>query len=352
MPTRGLSVLAALTVSAVVACWIAIDERYRDVALEEQTGGLVFPEFKDRINAVTHVEVSRAEGRFVLARRAGGWANMGIGGYPATSTRVENVLGAMAGLRYLDPRTRRRELHRKLGVEDVAVGAKSTRLTFKDPSGTVLADVIAGKPKEAVAGRYRQGVYMRLPGHERAWLVEGSLDVHHDAPDWSDRTVVDIDARSLATLVVTHADGEVVALHRSQPGDWKLSLKNLPAGTAIEHPYQIDYMAELMQGVGFNDAKRADVANLEAIPAVEAVAQSHSGLTVTLRAGAPEADGSVWARIEATAPGEAPASDQARQEAARINADFNGWSIKLPRTVTERLRIRLGDIIGGPAIGR
>lgn len=349
MPTRGLSVLAALAVSAVVVCWIAIDARYRDGALEEQAGDLVFPELGDRIDTVTRVEVSRAGGRFVLARRAGGRANMGIGGYPATSTRVEDMLGAVAGLRYLEPRTQRRRLHHKLGVEDVTVGAKSTRLTFKDASGAVLADVIAGRRKEAVAGRYRQGVYMRLPGDERAWLVEGSLDVHLDVPEWSERMVVDIDARSLATLVVTHADGEVVALHRSQPGDRKLALKNLPAGAVIKHQYQIDYMAEMLQGVGFDDAKRAGMTDFMVIPAFEVVAQSQSGLAVTLLASAPEEDGSVWARIEATVSGEAPVSDQARQEAARLNADFDGWNIKLPRTVTDRLRIRLGDIIGRPA---
>lgn len=352
MPTRGLSILAAVTVTAVVACWIAINERYRGVALEEQASGPVFPGFSDRINSVTHVSVSRADGEFALARRAGGWANMGLGGYPAISARMEDVLGAVAGLEYVEPKTRRGELHHKLGVEDVSAGAKSTRLTFEDDSGAVLADMIVGKRKEAAAGRHRRGVYMRLPDDNRAWLVEGSLDVHHDAPDWSDREVVDIDARSLSTLVVTHADGDVVALHRNEPGDRKLALKNLPAGADVEHQYQIDYLSELLQGLRFNDAKRADVADLDAVPAFEVVAKSQSGLAVTLHAGPPEESGSVWARIAAAVSGDAPASDHARREAARIVANFSGWSVKLPRTVADRLRIRMGDIIGSPAIGQ
>ena len=92
------------------------------------------------------------------------------------------------------------------------------------------------------------------------------------------------------------------------------------------------------------------MADLEAVPAFEVVAESVSGLAVTLRAGAPEENGSVWARIAAAVPGDAPASDHARREAARIVADFSGWSVELPRTVTDRLRIRMGDIIGSPAI--
>ena len=349
MPTRGLIVLALATAVAVVACWIAIGERYRDATLEEREGGLVFPAFRHRTSAIADLVIARADSRFVLSRREDGWANAGIGDYPAISARVEAVIGAVAGLEYVAPRTRRRTLHRRLDVEDVMAGAKSTRLTFKDADGDVLADIIVGKEKETIPGTGRPGVYVRLPGDERAWLAEGSLDVRHDAADWSDRMVVDIDARSLTTLVVTHADGEVVALHRNRPGDRKLALKNLPAGAEVEHQYQIDYMAGLLQKVRFSDAKRTSAADSEAVHAFEVMAQSQSHLAVTLRASEPGEDGSVWTRIEAHVSGEAQASDHARQEAARINANFNGWSVNLPRAVTDKLQIRLADIVGGPA---
>ena len=345
MPTRGLSILAVVTVVTVVACWIAIGERYREVSLEEREGGLVFPEFRRQADAVADIAVARAGGKFVLSRREDGWANMGIGGYPASPARVEEVIGAMAGLEYIEPKTGRRKLHRKLEVEDVTADAKSTRLTFKDTAGAVLVDIVVGKPKENVSGPGRHGVYIRRPGDERAWLVAGSLDVRHDAADWSDRMVVDIDADSLTTLLVRHADGEVVALHRSQPRDRKLTLKNLPAGAKIEHQYQIDYMTGLLQEVRFNDAKRTSVAGLDAIPAFEVFAQSKDHLAVTLRASEPTEDGSVWTRFDARIPDDAQASDQARREATRIRSDFDGWSVKLPRTITDKLEIRLSDII-------
>ena len=345
MPTRGLFILAVVTVVTVVACWIAIGERYQEVSLEEREGGLVFPEFRRQADAVADIVVARTSSRFVLSRRESGWANTGIGGYPARSGQVEKVIGAMAGLEYIEPKTGRRELHRKLEVEDVTAGARSTRLTFKDTAGAVLADVIVGKPKENVSGPGRHGVYMRLPADERVWLVEGSLDVRHDAADWSDRMVVDIDAGSLMTLLVRHADGEVVALHRNQPLDRKLTLKNLPAGAKVEHQYQIDYMAGLLKGVRFNDAKRASAADLDAIPAFEVFAQSKDHLAVTLRASEPAEDGSVWTRIDARVSDDTQVSEHAGREAARIRSEFDGWSVKLPRTITDRLEIRLRDII-------
>lgn len=346
MPTRGLSILAIVTVAMVVACWIAIGERYREVSLEARGGGLVFPEFRRQADTVADVAVARASGQFVLSRRESGWANMGIGGYPARPGQVERIIGAVASLEYIEPKTEREELYRKLEVEDVTAGAKSTRLTFKDAAGGVLADIIVGKPKANGAGAGRPAMYMRRPSNERAWLVEGSPDVRHDAADWSDRMVVDIDARSLTTLVFKHADGEVIALHRAQETDRTLTLKNLPAGAKVEHQYQIDYMAGLLKEVRFSDARRTDGADLEAIPAFEAVAHSKDHLAVTLRASESGEGGSVWARIDAHVSDDAQASDQARREAARIKSDFNGWSVKLPRTITDKLVIRLSDIIG------
>ena len=346
MPTRGLLIFAVVTVVAVVACWIAINGRYREVALEKQEGGLVFPAFQRQVSAIAEIEVTRANGRFALTRREGGWANMGIGGYPAKEKRVEKVIAAVAGLKFIEPKTGRSKLYHKLDVEDVtADSTNSTRLTIKDTAGAVLADIIVGKPKKNVAGLDRQGVYVRIPGDDRAWLAEGSLDVRYDAAEWSDRMVVDMDAGSLTALTARHADGEIVALHRNQPRDRKLTLKNLPVGARVEHQHQIDYMAGLLQGVRFKDAKRTSATDRETIPAFEATVLSEDLLAVTLRASEPAKDGSVWTRIHAQVTNGTQASDRARREAARIKSNFSGWSIKLPRTITDRLKIRLRDII-------
>jgi hypothetical protein len=93
---------------------------------------------------------------------------MGIGGYLTSTARVEKVIGARAGLKFVAPKTRRSRLYRTLGVEDVTTGAESTRLTFKDATCAVLADITVGKPKENIVGLDRSVLYMRFPGGERA----------------------------------------------------------------------------------------------------------------------------------------------------------------------------------------
>ena len=351
MPTRGLIVLAVATVATVAATGIAVDKRYRETVLEARGGEVVFPELRGRAGGVDEIEVTRAGAAFALERRGDGWANAGLGGYPARVELVETVLSGIADLRYLEPKTARAALYPKLAVEDAGPGAGSTRLTLGDGHGGVLADLVVGKARPRTANADRAGVYIRLPGRERAWLAEGALDVHRDAPGWSDPEIVDIDARSIRSLTVRHADGEVVDLHRAAPDDRKLTLRNLPAGAAVAHQHEIDFMAGLLKGLSFVDARAGPPSDPAVAPGFEATVRTADHLRVTLRAGNPAEDGTLWAAIDAGLAVGVEASDHARAEASRIASRFDGWLVKLPRRISDRLKIRLRDIIGTGSMG-
>ena len=351
MPTRGLVVLAVATVTTVAASCIAVDGRYRQMVLEARGGEAVFPAFRGRRGSVAEIEVGRAGAGFALERRGDGWANTGLGGYSARAEPIETVLSEIAGLGYLEPKTARTVLYPKLGVEDAGSGAGSTRLTFRDGEGGVLADLIVGKARPRTANADRAGVYIRLPGRERAWLAEGILDVHRDAAGWSDREIADIDARSVRSMTVRHEDGEVIDLYRAEPDDRKLTLRNLPAGAAVAHQHQIDFMAGLLQGLSFVDARAGGPSDPAVARGFEATVQSADHLRVTLRAGNPAEDGSLWAAVDAGLAVDVEASDHARAEASRIASRFDGWLLKLPRRISDRLEIRLHDIIGTGSMG-
>ncbi|MCY4349541.1 MAG: DUF4340 domain-containing protein [Thiotrichales bacterium] len=354
MPTRGLLVLAAVTAATVVASWIAVDARYRETVLEARGGEPVFPELRDHIGRIAEIGIGWAGGGFALERRGDGWANTGLGGYPARTEMIEAVLSDIVGLRYLEPKTARAALYPRLAVEDPEPGAGSTRLTLRDEDGDILADLIVGKAGVRTTGADRASVYMRLPGRERAWLAEGTLDVHRGAGDWSDRAIVDIDARSVRSLTVRHADGEVVDLHRAGPDDRKLTLRNLPAGAAVAHQHHIDYMAGLLAGLSFDDARAGGPSAPAVTSGFEATVETFDHLRVTLRTGRPADDGSLWAAVDAGLADAAGASDHARAEASRIASELDGWLVKLPRRISDRLDIRLHDIIrtGSTGAGR
>ena len=351
MPTPGLIVLALVTVATVAASGIAVDARYRQTVLEARGGEAVFAELRGLAGGVDEIAVERAGVVFALERRGDGWANAGLGGFPARGELVETVLSEIADLRYLEPKTARAALYPKLGVEDAGPGAGSTRLTLGDGDGGVLADLVVGKARPRTANADRAGVYIRLPGRERAWLAEGTLDVHRDASGWSDREIVDIDARSIRSLTVRHADGEVVDLHRAEPDDRKLTLRNLPAGAAIAHQHEIDFMAGLLKGLSFVDARAGPPSDPAVAPGFEATVRTADHLRVTLRAGNPAEDGTLWAAIDAGVAVGVEASDHARAEASRIASRFDGWLLKLPRRISDRLKIRLRDITGTGSMG-
>ena len=350
MPTRGLVVLAAVTAAMVVASWIAVDARYRETVLEARGGELVFPELRKRIGRVAGIEIGRTGIGFSLERRGDGWANMGLGGYPARAELIEAVLSEIAGLGYLEPKTERAALYPRLDVEDPGPDAGSTRLTLRDEGGDILADLIAGKVGVRATGADGAGVYMRLPGRERAWLAEGTLDVHRDAGDWSDRAIVDLDARSVRSLTIRHEDGEVVDLHRAEPDDRKLTMRNLPAGAVVTHQHHIDFMAGLLTGLSFDDTRAGGPSDPAITSGFEATVETLDHLRVTLRTGRPAEDGSLWAVVDAGLADAAGASDHARAEASRIASQLDGWLVKLPRRVSDRLAIRLHDIIGTDAM--
>ena len=346
MPTRGLVALAVVTVTTVVASCIAVDGRYRETVLEARGGAAVFPAFRGRTSSVAEIEIGRVGAGFALERRGDGWASTGLGGYPARAELVETVLSEIADLRYLEPKTARSALYPKLAVEEVGPGAGSTRLTLRDGDGGVLADLIVGRAKPRTASVHQAGVYIRLPGEERAWLAEGTLDVHRDAAGWSDREIVDIDARSVRSMTIRHADGEMIDLYRTEPDDRTLTLRNLPAGATIAHQHQIDFMAGLLKGLSFVDARAGGPSDPAVAPGFEVTVESEDHLRVTLRIGNPARDGSLWAAVDAGLAVDVEASDQARSEASRIASQLDGWILKLPRRISDRLEIRLHDIIG------
>lgn len=351
MPSRGLILLAVVTATTVVASCVAVDGRYWQMELEASGGETVFPALAGRTGTTARIEVIRAGAGFALERRGDGWANTGLGGYPARAELIETVLSEIAGLGYLEPKTARAALYPRLAVEDAGPGAGSTRLTLRDRDGGILADLIVGKAMPRTVHTHRAGVYIRLPERERAWLAEGTLDVHRAAAGWSDREIVDIDERAVRSITVRHEDGEVIELYRAERGDRKLTLRNLPDGAAVAHQHHIDFMAGLLKELSFVDARPGSHSDPPVTPRFEATVRTVDHLRVTLRAGQPAEDGSLWAAVDAGLAVDAEASDRTRADAARIASQFDGWLLKLPRRISNRLEIRLRDIVGTGSMG-
>ncbi|MBT6276192.1 MAG: DUF4340 domain-containing protein, partial [Chromatiales bacterium] len=222
--TRPFVALSVLTLAMVAACVVVIGEQQATETAVSGTGELFFPGFGAEVISVAAVEVHRADGQFTLARTPHGWVNLGLGGYPALGGRVDTTLAALAALSRVAPKTSRARWHQKLSVEDVAAGARSTRLVVKHGDGTTMADIIVGGGQRPGAGRRRAGVYVRPPDAEAAWLADGSFDIHYDVADWSERALIDIKPTAVQSMTIVHRDGERIALGRVSSSTDELTL--------------------------------------------------------------------------------------------------------------------------------
>ena len=344
MPDRNLTLLAGITFMVLAAAWVAVNNRYATVESVELEGGLVFPELNSVVNTVDEIEVARPGGSFTLKRDSDRWVNSSVGDFPIPLDRVEKIILSIAALKYLEPKTTRKELYHKLDVEDVEADSKSTRLLLKNATGAVIADVIVGKPKSTAS---IPGLYVRIAGNRQAWLVGGVLDVRYDAVDWLDRLIIDIDSDVIMELVVRHLDGEVVNLGRDNNS--LMIPINLPAGVKVQHQYQIDFLAGLLESAIFNDAKPGNEDGLTIPSAFEATVITNDYLEILVSASAPEEDGSVWAHFKAAISNEILATNAAREQQRNLNTKLSHWQFRLPRKFTDRLKIRLSDITGIPA---
>lgn len=346
---RGFIILAVITLVVSVATAVALNDRHRQAELANRSGGVVFPQLRQLVDGISSIEVGRASGSFTLHRGPGGWANAGVGGFPARQARIEKMIGELAGLSYVAAKTSRSALYSKLHVEDLQAGANSTQLTVKNSAGRVLANLIVGKAKLNVAGLDRQGVYIRIPGQSRAWLAEGTLDVRYDVADWSNPRVVDLPASAIAAMHITRHDGNPLVLLRNKDAHADprspLTIVQLPSNATIENQYQIDYIAGLLADVSFVDAKPASEVDLVASPGVQAVVTTRNGLLIVLRSTTVDADGSAWALLYAGVVDDAQVSVDVRQQASSIQSKFANWAIKLPPKMISKLRIRLEDIV-------
>jgi len=342
MPDRNLFFLLAATLIAVISCLFVVNNRYATTEFNVLQGGLVFSELGNQANEVREIEIQRNQDSFTLTRKGNRWVNSGVGGFPIEPGRVENIVVSLATLKYVEPKTTRNELYQRLDVGDVGADSNSTRLILRNTKGDQLADVIVGKAGKI--GTFASSVYIRQSSNDQAWLVEGNLDVRYDAVDWMDRLIIDIKAKDLAALTVMHTDKEIVMLKRLDKS--RMTLATLPVGREIRHQHQVDFLSGLLQQVMFSDVAPISENEKKSPSMFEAIAETKERLQIRLFANDLEPDGSIWVRFEGAVSNEALTSDDVRQQADDLNSRFDGWRFKLPRKFADRLKIRLGDIIG------
>ena len=382
--------LIVLGIAAALAVGVAlfVDHSRTPQSDVSARAGLLVPDLRDHVNDVTRITMTAANNQpaVTLARGDKGWSVAQRGGYPADVGKLRDFLLKIADATLLEEKTSNKDRYADLGVDDI------TTATAKG----VLLDLDGlAKPARIVLGTYNAqggGTFVRRADEAQSWLAKGTLAPEKNPADWIAKDLANIAADRIASVNITRPDGKVVRVAKSAATDPSFTLVDLPKGREASSEYvasglgavlselNIDDVAPLAEApppasalkaryVAFDglvvDAtawKVGDKAHATFVAALdEAVAGKHVG-DVQAKAAAehaaapvstPKPEGDAEASPPAPAPLAVsdPAKDRdqrlsaAKDEVARLNAAFTGWTFVLPAHKFANIDKSLDDLL-------
>lgn len=283
MANRIVSTLVGLAVTAGLV-WLAADTwqtRNRDTAVTE--GGLLLPDLRARINDTARVRGVNQDGPLTLERRDGIWVVAERGGYRANQAYVSQLLAGLSQLEKIEPKTSRPDRYARIGLEEPgSEGSRARQYTVEDAAGTALATVIIGDDKPARSSPSDTEYYVRLPGEEQTWLVQGALPRTSGTVDWLDDALLDLDINRLARVEVEHADGSRLAVVHTPGTDDGWTLQDIPEGREVENTILVRNVATGLTSFPFEDVAASSPQARPATPDVTIRLTTHDGLVVTM----------------------------------------------------------------------
>lgn len=334
---------------AVLGVLVVLGDREPEPANE--SGGLLVPGLEAILDNVTALEVVGAGGEPIatLERGPDGWSVLEKNGYPADLRKVRHTLLSLAEARILEAKTANSELYDRLGVE--AVDAD-------DAGGIAVTLVGAGFPVSIIvgdsSGDYQ--AYIRRADEAQSYLIDRDPEVGRTAPDWLDTAIVSVDRDRIQRVTVTHADGEVVSVHKTEPGETDYTVEGVPEDRELLYASIANVMGTVLGGLNLEDVEsRGDVD--EAATVTEY--RTFDGLVITTEAF--ERQDQAWVAFDVAfeapptpaepedVPGEesSPAADGAavEAEAQALDSQLSGWRYAIPTYQFEQMTRRMSDLL-------
>jgi hypothetical protein len=330
MQRRTFTLVVAGTGISIAAAGFALatGDRY---ASPPPAGQRALPDLAGRLNELAWVRISRAGMTINFNLIAGHWAVVEKGNYPAAEERLRKLLGALAAVELVEPKTDRAELLPRLELDDPANG-KSTLVALQDRAGAQVGQLIIGRRRPSSLGGGDAGVYVRKPTTDQAWLARGALDLSGDVLDWVDRRVVDLPAEQIASIVLTAPDGAATVLTRAAP-DMPFAIE----GSATPpDPKIAALLSGALTALELDDVKPAVEMPIPADGTATVAFTTFDGLIVGARLSPPGA--ADWLALDVTGFG------KAEDEAKALNARLSRWSFRIAPESAKLLRMTLADV--------
>jgi ABC-type uncharacterized transport system involved in gliding motility auxiliary subunit len=334
MRQKGFFVLAAAAILSVALAAYALSSGNSRVSTAPR-GERALPGLAQKLPDIYSIALFRSDLKATFVRRGTGWAVAEKGGYPADTGKIGKLAIALADLRLVEPKTRRRDLYPRLEVEKPGTG-KSTLVTVKDKAGKTLASLIVGKERYDRLGTGKNGVYVRKPGDPQSWLAGGSLDVSGKLPGWLDAKIVDVSEDRVARVSLTAPDGKTLVVARPSAAA-PFSVEGAPAGAKFKDRGEIATPAGALESLDLEDV--APAAKLPPPTKGTWLASYHTFGGLDVRLTLFDRDRHSWVAVAASGSG------KAAEEAKEIDARVAGWSYRIPSYKALPMRKTLADML-------
>jgi hypothetical protein len=348
---RPFTALAVVTVLALVVS-IATYASYSRVAEVRVSGAALFPRLAGEAGRVATIVISQGNKTLTLARDKSGWSLADRGGYPAKPEKVRALLLRLAEAELVEAKTRVKERHSLLELEDPqGVDAKSRLVRLLDDKGAVVAEVILGKRRSDAFGSTRGGTYVRKPGEAQTWLANADIEAPIGVREWVQPAVIDIPATSIASLTVSIPGEEPLKIVRDAADKSKHALAAMPDGKKLKDSYTVGGIVRAVSSIDLDDVRRSPAAGQpggqaggqpggqpgakdDGVVALEA----DGGLAATLTLRKEGED--FWLSVEAKG-----ADGEAKKTAEDIMHRVQGWEFKLPAGKAQAILKRRADLL-------
>lgn len=327
---------------ALVAILIGL-ELADDSAEVSATGQPLFEDLRGRINDVEQLAIDRPDAeQLVITKGSEGWVVENRNGYPADVAKVREILLALADADILEEKTSNPDRYGAIGVADPEAGeGAGFRMTA---SGETFEYAIIIGNENPGSGRY-----VRPAGEATSLLIDTNPAPPDDASGWLMRELVDVETANVASVSITHADGETILIEKAAAEDADFSVPDVPDGRELSYPTVANGIAGALNNLELEDVRPAS----EAESAAMTVFTTFDGLEVSVTSYRGD-DDTTWIGLSAESAalsdeddGEAEAgtADDLQDRIAAINTRARGRHFRIPDFKANLLKRRWEDIL-------
>jgi len=336
------SLFIVLALLALIALAVSVSQNDN-----QDNRSVLVPGLAEQLNNVDAVRII-APGNSLVAdiRRTDTiWLVDNADNYPADIGTLRSHLLTLSEAVIVENTTALEENYPKLGVANIktedASGIQVEIDGITDPVKLILGNASSGNTS-----------FARLAGQAQSWRISVAPAPGRTTLDWLDRNLTDIASADIQAIEINHADGESVAIKKSETG---FELLNKPADKALQYDGALNSITGVMKNLDFDVVISAtELADKNAAPVATISATTTTGLIININA--VSLDEEIWLTLNSGQDAElaietgdedsaTESATDAKTQSDALTAKLSGWAYKVPAFKSDWLLKRNADLL-------